>query len=274
MGFVKKLRARGFKPMQLLNFLQVLCLTMLTPNVVSAAIIMTENFEDDTFNFTVSSPMFHDGTGDYYTVIPLTFSGNTLGSPAEAVTPYTGFGGNSFFAAEDVDDGGTRPDTRTMSFNVNISNYNTLAFSTLFAASGNAAATPGYDNNDGFLIRASIDGGAFQNLLAFEAAGAFNQLLRQDTDFNGVGDGFQPTSAFTAFNNLSISGTGSNLLLEIILTSNDGNVEFAFDDVTITGNLSVSAVPEPSSIAMMIVGGSLLAFRRRKSPRAEIQGLY
>ena len=155
-----------------------------------------------------------------------------------------------------------------MSFNVNITNYNALTFSTLFAASGNAAATPAYDANDGFLIRASIDGGAFQNLLQFEAVGATNQLLRQDTNFDGVGDGFLPSSAFTAFSNLAIAGTGSNLLLEIILTSNDGNVEFAFDDVTISGN--IVAVPEPSSITLVILAGAVVGFRFRRSQRSQI----
>jgi hypothetical protein len=241
------------------NFFTSLFLAFLTPGMASASIIMLEDFEDTTFNFTVSDPLFHDGAGDYYTIPSLTFSGNTLGSPAEAVVPYTGFGGSRFFAAEDVDDGGLRPETRTMSFNVNITNYNTLAFSTLFAASGNSAATPAYDANDGFLIRASIDGGAFQNLLAFEAAGATNQLLLRDTNFDGTGDGFQPGPAFTAFNNLAISGTGNNLLLEIIVTSNDGNVEFAFDDVTITG------VPEPSSIALWTLAASAVGFRRRRA---------
>lgn len=249
--------------MRLLNYFKALCLTMLAPSMVFADVIMQEDFEDATFNFTVSSAMFHDGAGDYYTVVPLTFAGNPLGTSAEATAAYTGFGGGSFFAAEDVDDGGTRPDTRTMSFNVNISNFNTLTFSTLFAASGNAAATPAYDANDGFLIRASIDGGAFQNLLAFEAEGTTNQLLRQDTDFNGVGDGFLPSAAFTSFSNLAISGTGSNLLLEIILTSNDGNVEFGFDDVTVSGILV--AVPEPSSMALLILAGSVVGFRRRKA---------
>ena len=249
--------------MRLLNCFGLLCLTMLTPSIVSADVIMTENFEDATFNFTVSDPLFHDGAGDYFTVPGLIFAGNLAGSPAESVVPYTGFGGSRFFAAEDVDDGGLRPDTRTMSFNVNIANFNTLTFSTLFAASGNAAATPAYDANDGFLIRASIDGGAFQNLLQFEAEGATNQLLRRDTNFDGIGDGFLPSSAFTAFNNLAITGTGSNLLLQIILTANDGNVEFAFDDVTISGILV--AVPEPSSMAMLILAGSVIGFRRRRA---------
>lgn len=245
--------------MRLSTYLQVLCVLIFTPSIVSANTIMIEDFEDSTFNFTVSDPMFHDGAGDYYTVTPLVFSGNPLGSQAEAVRPsYTGFGGNRFFAAEDVDDGGLRPDTRTMRFNVDISRYDTLKFSTLFAASGNAAATPAYDANDGFLIQASIDGGAFQKLLAFEASGATNQLLRQDTNFDGVGDGFLPSAAFTSFSNLAISGTGKNLLLEIILTSNDGNTEFAFDDVSITGN--VSAVPEPGAYGMMLLGLGLLVF--------------
>ncbi len=168
-----------------------------------------------------------------------------------------------FLQPRDLDDGGLRPDTRTMSFNVNISNFNTLTFSTLFAASGNAAATPAYDANDGFLIRASIDGGAFQNLLQFEAEGATNQLLRRDTNFDGVGDGFLPSAAFTSFNNLAITGTGSNLLLEIILTSNDGNVEFGLDDVTISGILV--AVPEPSSMALLILAGSVIGFRRKRA---------
>ena len=249
--------------MRLPNFRKMLCLTMLSSSMVSAAVIMTEDFEDATFNFVVSDPLFHDGAGDYYTVVSLVFPGNTLGSPAEAGSPYTGFGGTKFFAAEDVDDGGLRPETRTMSFNINISNYTSLALNTLFAASGNAAATPAYDANDGFLIRASIDSGAFQNLLAFEAVGATNQLLRRDTDFNGVGDGFQPSSAFTAFNDLAISGTGNNLLLEVVVTSNDGNVEFAFDDLTITGN--TAAIPEPSALPLVILVGSVVGFRRRRS---------
>jgi hypothetical protein len=246
------------QPMRLQTYFTLLGLAVLTPGQVSAAILLFEDFEDTTVNFTVSDPLFHDGAGDYYTITGLSFPGNTLGSPAEAVVPYTGFSGAHFFAAEDVDDGGLRPETRTMTFNVDISSYHALSFSTLFAASGNAAATPAYDSNDGFLIRASIDGGAFQNLLAFEAAGATNQLLRRDTDFDGTGDGFLPSSAFTAFDNLAISGTGNNLVLEIVLTSNDGNVEFAFDNVTVTG------IPEPSSMALWTLAASALGFRRRR----------
>lgn len=247
--------------MRQLNCIMVFCITMLSPRIVSADVVMTENFEDNTFNFTVSDPLFHDGAADYYTIVPQ----NGLADP---VTSYSGFNGFNYFAAEDVDDGGLRPESRTMSFNVNISGFDSLKFSTLFAAGGNAATTPAYDSNDGFFVRASIDGGTFQNLLAFEATGTTNQSLRQDTDFDGVGDGFLPSSSFTAFNNIAISGTGSSLLLEITLTANDGNVEFAFDDVTISGN--VVAVPEPSSLALTILAGSVFGFRYRRLQRAQI----
>ncbi len=62
-----------------------------------------------------------------------------------------------------------------------------------------------------------------------------------------------PTSAFTAFNGLTIAGTGNNLLLEIVVTSNDGNAEFAFDNISITGD--PTGVPEPGSAVVVLLLG-------------------
>ena len=138
-----------------------------------------------------------------------------------------------------------------------------LSVDLLFAAGGNANPTPAYDSDDGFLVRASLDGGAsWQNLLAFEAEGTTNQLLRQDTNFDGVGDGFLPSGEFTAFNGLSIAGTTDNLLVQVIFDSNDGNGEMAIDNVQING---FSAVPEPSSLVVIGMIGVGMAFRRRRS---------
>lgn len=209
---------------------------------LQADIVLFEDFEDNTVNYTVDRSEFHDGVSDYFTITP-------LNSAANPVSPYTGFGGSNYFAAEDIDDGNTRPSTGTLSFNVGIAGFTDLNLDLLFAAGGNGAGVPSYDSNDGFLVTAQIDGGSIQNLLAFDAVGTTNQLLRQDTDFDGTGDGFLPSSAFTAFNGLAIAGTGSNLVVEIFIASNDGNTEFAFDNVTINGT---SAVPEPSSL--MVIG--------------------
>lgn len=222
-------------------------------SVAKAAVLLIEDFEDNTVFYTASDGEFHDGSSDYFTIVP-------LNSPANPVSAYTGFGGSNYFAAEDIDDGATRPSSQTLAFTVNILGYENITFGTLFAAGGNGVAVPSYDSNDGFLIRASIDSGAFQNLLAFEAIGATNQQLAQDTDFDGTGDGLVPTSAFTGFNGLSILGTGSSLTLEVIVDSNDGNAEFAFDDIIIEGDL----VPEPSSALLALIGGAWLFGRRRK----------
>ena len=80
----------------------------------------------------------------------------------------------------------------------------------------------------------------FENLLAFEAEGEVNQVLRQDTDFDGTGDGLLVDENFLAYN-LPITGTGDNLLIEVIFEANDGNVEFAIDDFSITATVNGSA---------------------------------
>jgi hypothetical protein len=226
-----------------------------TSSAVKAANILTEDFEDNTVTYSTTSPEFHDGNTDYFTIVPL--NGPVSASSGSA---YAGFGGSNFFAAQDIDDGNTKPDTNTLTFTIGISGYENISAGTLFAAGGNDSI-PGYDSNDGFLMRARIDAGPFQNLLAFEAEGTTNQLLRRDTDFDGVGDGFQPDHNFLAYNGLAVSGTGTTLTLEITVTSNDGSGEFAFDNVIIDGDL---VIPEPSSALLALAGSALLFGRRRK----------
>ncbi|MDA0813710.1 MAG: PEP-CTERM sorting domain-containing protein, partial [Verrucomicrobia bacterium] len=133
---------------------------------------------------------------------------------------------------------------------------------------GNTGAPPAYDGDDGFLVRASLDsGGTWQNLLAFEAIAGddgVNEFMRQDADFDGIGDagGFQPSGAFTAFSGLPITGTTNNLLVQVIFNSNDGNGEMAIDNFRING----TAVPEPTALSLVgMFGAGLLLRRRRRS---------
>ena len=238
-----------------MRVLLTLAFCLFCGTAVNAQVILLEDFEDNTVNFTSSQALFHDGDSDYFTITP-------LNNAADPVDPYTGFIGSNYFAVEDIDDNNTNSSNGTLFFNVDVSDFEDLFVDLSFAAGGNEDPTLSYDSNDGFLVRASLDGGAFQNLLAFEAEGTTNQLLRQDTDFDGTGDGFAPTSAFTAFNNLAIAGTGTNLLVEVSFDSNDGDSEFAIDQFSINGT---AIVPEPTSFGIMGILGMCCAFRRRRT---------
>jgi len=229
--------------------------------LMQAAVITAEDFEDNTVNFVSSTSLFHDAGDDYFTIVPLN------GSPS---SPHTGFGGSNFFAAEDINGEGASA-VQTLTFTVDISKYINLSFDFLFAAAGNEESTRPYDNgsataDDHLLISAQIDSNPAQNLIAFQAEFVLldntNLTLRQDTDFDGFGDpgAFAPTSAFTAFNDLSIAGSGSNLTLTIEFASTDGNSELAIDDVTINGDL----IPEPSSALLILAGMGSIAMRRRR----------
>ncbi|MEQ1904599.1 MAG: PEP-CTERM sorting domain-containing protein [Pirellulaceae bacterium] len=241
--------------------MRCLCLALVCAVFASTAkadVLLFEDFEDNIVTFTPSQPLYHDGASDYFHIVPLNGAPNSL-------DPFTGFQGSNFFAVEDIDDGGTRPSQGILTFSVSGTGLNTLTVDLLFAAGGNTGAPPAYDSDDGFLVRASLNGGGtWQNLLAFEAApGVTNQLLRQDTDFDGVGDGFIPGGAFTAFNGLTIAGTTNNLLVQVIFDSNDGNGEMAIDSFRING---FTNVPEPSALSLIgMIGAGMLLRRRRRS---------
>lgn len=237
------------------TFLTLTTLIGASASVSNAATILLEDFEDTAVAYVASNGEFHDGSSDYFSIV-------RPGTETDAATSFefAGFGGDQYFAAEDIDDGLTRPATQTLTFTVNIFGYENIEFSTLFAAGGNDD-NPAYDSNDGFLITATIDGGVTQNLLAFEAEATTNATLRQDTNFDGTGN--SPIDINHNFESYAspIVGIGSELVLTITVSSNDGNGEFAFDNVLLEGDF---VIPEPSSALLAFFGSAFLFGRRRK----------
>lgn len=245
--------------------------TQLLGGVANGGILMLEDFEDSTVHYTASQGEFFDTGNDHFAIVPL--GGNA--SPADG--PYTGFAGSHFFSAEDIDDPqGPGFDTQTLTFDVDIRGATNLTFGGMFAAGANdgsnASSLP-YDDEDGLVVRAQIDGGSIQNLIAFQATepggDISNNELRLDADFNGVGDpsGFLPTSTFSAFNQLPILGTGNQLLLTIEFTADANNEELAIDNIQIAGDHFDNAmVPEPNSMAIVAIGAWGLISRRRRRP--------
>ncbi len=197
------------------------------------AVALEDTF-DDASQFTVTQgALFTDGFGDYFTVT----DGSTIGSFVEFTNPDGGF-----LAAQDVNGEGGPATVQILYDDINIAGLTNLNFSGLFAEDDDGT-NQDWDADSSVLLEYSIDGGAFQNLLAFEATGGTNSEPAQDTDFDGIGDGTALTDTFQEFT-AAISGTGSSLDLRITLASLEaGDEDIAIDNVMIVGDGDI-VVPE------------------------------
>lgn len=231
--------------------------------VVAQAPAQAQIFFED-FETTVNSGLnssitpFSDNSADYFTITDGTNINGTYNPTNQ---------GNSFFAAQDIDgEGATNP--ATLSFNgINISGFTNLGFSGLFAEDDATDSNEDWDAPDFVSVQYSIDGGALQNLLAFENDGStFNSEAFLDTDFDGIGDGQVLTDTFTQFN-AGITGTGNSLDLLFTLSLDSGDEDIAFDNITITGDPDSTAVPTPAMLPGLI-GFGMSILRKRKEQAA------
>jgi len=215
----------------------------LLAGTASADTLLNETF-DSSAGFTLSTPLFDDGGSDYLVLTD---------SPGGAdVKSYTGFTG-SYLAGEDLDgEGADLPVTAT--WTVDITNYENLTFSGDFAEFFDS---PGdIDEADDLWITAAIDGSPAETIIDFDGAdfssGTFNGVFRLDGTGTALGDAAQNFSA-------PISGTGSTLTLVLSADLGSGDEDFAVDNFVVEGDV----IPEPTSLALLGLGGLLIARRRR-----------
>ena len=212
----------------------------------SQTVIHSYSFEDDgSGKYTTSVVEFSDGSYDFFTS---TFN-NTIGS-FYGETDYDGY---HYFAAQDMDgEGGTVPQTLTMTFD--ITGSNNLGFKILIAEDD--YQDPKWDDNDYFHIDYSIDGGDQTPLIWIESEGAgTNTETKVDSDFDGVGDGEVISENFMELES-AISGTGSTLTVTFTFKLDSGNEDIAIDNVRIleryvadtTPTLSISSPDDGSTI--------------------------
>ncbi|MEM9342083.1 MAG: ExeM/NucH family extracellular endonuclease [Pseudomonadota bacterium] len=210
--------------------------------------VLDEAF-DDASAFSTSTPFFSDGAFDYFGISDGLGGGDFGGAAPTGLKPYTGTTG-SFLTGMDLDgEGASLPVTATWS-GLDISGLTDLTFSGDF---GEFFDDPGdIDASDFIRVTASIDGGPTQTVLEFRGAdfsstgGPFNGVFRQDTDFDGTGDGAALGDALQGFV-AGISGTGSTLDLTLEVQVEAGDEDFAVDNFKIVGT-SGGAV-EPAVIA-------------------------
>ncbi len=233
----------------------------------ASAQIFTESFEADpsdaSSQYTLT-PQFDDGGFDYADQY-LADQPETTNNGAR--DDFSGFDGNGYIGVQDVDnvdDGGNATGTATLSFDtIDITGQSNLSVTGLFAA---LDSEPDFDNyeaadGDGIEIFASIDGGTATLIGAFAppAMGGGGTVgagdLYLDSDLDGIGDGPALSTELASFS-FPISGSGSTLDLFFELTSTGSFEPITIDTVSV-------AVPEPTSLALLGLGG-IAALRRRR----------
>ncbi|NEP06002.1 MAG: Ig-like domain-containing protein, partial [Okeania sp. SIO4D6] len=196
--------------------------------------VLNETFDNDLL-FTKSTPFFSDSAQDYFGISDGTNSGDYDGNSAPSgIKSYTGFSGN-FLTGMDLDgEGASLPVSLTWS-GVNIDGLTNLEFSGDFAEFFDSPGS--VDNSDYILVEYQIDSGGFQPLLEFrldenEDDGT-NGVFKEDTDFNGSGDGTTLGDAAQTFTK-AIAGTGSTLDLRLTVSLNAANEDFGIDNFIVS----------------------------------------
>ncbi|MEM1280126.1 MAG: hypothetical protein AAGG53_08960, partial [Cyanobacteria bacterium P01_H01_bin.152] len=201
-----------------------------------------ENGEAASFSVTDSNgaaSFFAEATSfDYFGVLDGDGDGGAdFGADAapSSFNNYSGFDDNHLIAS-DIDGGSpaiAEPAILTWS-GLDIAGLSNLLFS-VDVATDDTPASGGLDPTDFLKFEYSIDGGAFQSLLAFETAddSTFNQpTFLEDTDFDGIGDGMALTSTAETFNKtFAVAGTTLDLRASILVES--GFEDIGFDNVTL-----------------------------------------
>ncbi len=230
---------------------------------LQADIIHFEDFESDAVSYITNEPEATDGDLDYF----IHTNGGNL-NPGVNFQNHPA--GNFFFGAQDINGVLPTPQGILVFQNIDIAGYDNLTFHGLFAEDQALDGSEDWDAADQLIVEYSIDGGGLIPVFSIQNDGStFNSAPFVDTNLDGTGDGMEITDSFMPFST-NIGGTGSFLDLYITITLDSGDEDIAFDNITIMGD--PAAIPEPSSILMLMLVGLLASGRgllRRFRPTVE-----
>lgn len=207
-------------------------------------LLFQESFEDTNAVFSYIPDRFYDTKNDYFHV-------SNRGDRTNTTAEYTGQDLYYFWMAEDLDNNNRSPVANITFPVVKTEGYKNL-YAKVLVAAGNESAP--YDKSDSLVFYCSTDGGLnFRRVLkfAFENNGdAFNEIIRQDTDFDGNGDGSILTTVFQEFTfNLPVA---DSIIIRTAFTLNADAEELAIDNLRIYGTDILTSTQTNNSTSILI----------------------
>ncbi len=234
-----------------------------------AATLLLEDFEDAVLTYTSNVPDNFTAVadGDYF--------GRAGSTDLPSDVTYLSTQGIKFYTVQDSDSvSGAASGTIVLDWvGVDISDHTNLNLTWFVAESDATNGFEDWDATTNFQIDAQIDGAGYNSVFSIRSelgvdGNQTNERARVDTDFDGVGDGAEITNAFSEF--AASLADGSLLDIQVSFFDLNGNDEdLAFDNLKLTGDIKIAAVPVPAGLALMlpVIGafGVLGARRRRRA---------
>lgn len=203
--------------------------------------ILNETF-DDNLRFLSSTPFFSNGVRAYFGI---TGESNDFGNDPVPIglKEYQGFLGN-YLTGMRLNGMGANLPVQIAWENLNIQGITELVFKGDFAE---YVDEPGHiDAQDFILVEYQIDSQGYLPLLSFVGADfttpSHNGVFREDTNFDGIGDGKTLNYISQRFRK-QIPQTGNRLDLRISISVNAHEEDFAIDNIILTGKEVIDSTP-------------------------------
>ena len=223
---------------------------LLGPRDAGATLIHQESFEaaPSVGTYTTQGE-FNTGT-DYFTR-----ADNTFGP----YSPHpTNPDGSFYYVAEDTDPGSG---TAGGFGRITLVSVDVSTFTNLQVRLSVADADGDFETSDYVELYVAINGLPATTLIgALRGNSPNDDTLSNDADLDGVGDGLPSTTSDFQDFTYNIPGTPSSVVVSVDVRSSANNEQIAIDNIRILG----TAIPEPSSVFLLGVGGLYFIVVRRR----------
>lgn len=200
-------------------------------------VLAYEDFEDTTLTYDAADDDLSDiGSRDYYGIIT-----PTSGLPTDVL--YTNIQGNNYYGVQDSDGANVPLDEITLTWtDLVVTGLSTIDVSAMIAEDDAGDANEDWDTSSSVRVEYSFNNVDWTIAKAFESelgtdGNETNEKPREDTDFDGIGDGAELTPAFTAYSSSFPTGGNFSVSVRVYIGFLDaGDEDVAIDEINITGN--------------------------------------